>query len=196
MKNLTISQAAEVLKVHPNTLRNWEKKNILVPTRNPHSNYRLYTQNQLLSFIQRGTKPKIRVHMGYNYSLKARTDELVKVKQTLDVIVSNEVSTYENSLDKELFKKCKICMEKGIKIRFIRDIRNQRMKEIAKQHKKLGINTRNRKVSGITISIRDKRIVRLEIPHDDPRQRMNILIEDEDTARFFTLSFEKLWGNR
>ncbi len=53
MKYLTIKQAAKLLHVTPLTLRNWDKKGILKPYRNPANNYRVYRIDQIEQFLRR-----------------------------------------------------------------------------------------------------------------------------------------------
>lgn len=47
----TIKQAAEILGVTPLTLRNWDKKGLLVAYRNPANNYRLYRYADVADFL-------------------------------------------------------------------------------------------------------------------------------------------------
>jgi DNA (cytosine-5)-methyltransferase 1 len=49
-KLLTISEAAEYLGKNPETLRRWDNESKLVALREPISNYRVYTKNQLDAF--------------------------------------------------------------------------------------------------------------------------------------------------
>ncbi|MCG2809016.1 MAG: MerR family DNA-binding transcriptional regulator [Candidatus Portnoybacteria bacterium] len=53
MKYLTIKQASKLLHVTPLTLRNWDKKGILKPYRNPVNNYRVYRIEQIEEFLRR-----------------------------------------------------------------------------------------------------------------------------------------------
>lgn len=53
MKYLTIKKAAKLLHVTPLTLRNWDKKGILKPYRNPANNYRVYRLDQIENFLRR-----------------------------------------------------------------------------------------------------------------------------------------------
>ena len=53
MKYLTIKQASKLLHVTPLTLRNWDKKGILRPYRNPANNYRVYRLDQIENFLRR-----------------------------------------------------------------------------------------------------------------------------------------------
>ena len=51
-KYLTIKEAASLLGVSPQTLRNWEKRGELVPYRNPINKYRMYKLEQVEDFIE------------------------------------------------------------------------------------------------------------------------------------------------
>lgn len=53
MKYLTIKQASKLLHVTTLTLRNWDKKGILKPYRNPANNYRVYRIDQIEAFLRR-----------------------------------------------------------------------------------------------------------------------------------------------
>ena len=53
MKYLTIKQASKLIHVTPLTLRNWDKKGILKPYRNPANNYRVYRIDQIENFLRR-----------------------------------------------------------------------------------------------------------------------------------------------
>jgi len=50
---ITIKKAAKLLHVTPLTLRNWDKKGILRPYRNPVNNYRLYRLEQIEEFLRK-----------------------------------------------------------------------------------------------------------------------------------------------
>lgn len=189
----TISESSKILGVHPNTLRKWEEEKKLMPYRDPITKYRYYSGVQIRDFLLRGKLSKIDIHWGYEYSKQARRDELTRVKKTLDVIVSSEVSTFEKDFDQELKDLWNNLIKRGVKGRFIRDLSIPRMKEIALQHQKLGLETRDRKIAGLTISIRDRNVVRIEVPNDNPEQRLNLIIYDIKVADSFELMFDKLW---
>jgi DNA-binding transcriptional MerR regulator len=53
MEYLTIKKAAKLLHVTPLTLRNWEKKGILIPYRHPANNYRIYRLDQIEYFLRK-----------------------------------------------------------------------------------------------------------------------------------------------
>ena len=50
---LTIRKVSRILGVTPQTLRNWEKKGIFVPYRNPVNNYRVYKTSQVNSLLEK-----------------------------------------------------------------------------------------------------------------------------------------------
>lgn len=52
---LTIKEAANLLGVTPLTLRNWDKKGKLTPTRHPINNYRVYRRSDVERLIQEVT---------------------------------------------------------------------------------------------------------------------------------------------
>jgi DNA-binding transcriptional MerR regulator len=59
---LTIKETAIVMGVTPQTLRNWEKKGILVPERNPTNSYRLYRVGDIEHFIEKSRNEKLEKH--------------------------------------------------------------------------------------------------------------------------------------
>lgn len=50
---LTLSEAAKILKVHPNTLRLWDKKGILVAKRIGIKKTRRYKKEDIENFIHK-----------------------------------------------------------------------------------------------------------------------------------------------
>ena len=53
---LSVKEAADIIGVHVDTLKLWEKKGILVPRRNPMNNYRIYSREELNLFLKRVDK--------------------------------------------------------------------------------------------------------------------------------------------
>ncbi len=49
---LTLKQACELLQVHPNTLRNWDKKGILKAVRIGERKLRRYKREDLVKFTE------------------------------------------------------------------------------------------------------------------------------------------------
>ena len=49
---ITVKKAAKLLHVTPMTLRNWDKRGIIKPYRNPANNYRLYRLDQIEAFLR------------------------------------------------------------------------------------------------------------------------------------------------
>lgn len=50
---ITIKEAARILMVTPLTLRNWDKKGVLIAYRNPVNNYRVYRADQIEMFLRK-----------------------------------------------------------------------------------------------------------------------------------------------
>lgn len=50
---LTINEAAKILKVHPNTLRLWDKKRVLIAVRIGIKNVRRYKKEDIERFIDK-----------------------------------------------------------------------------------------------------------------------------------------------
>ncbi|MBU0975271.1 MAG: MerR family DNA-binding transcriptional regulator [Patescibacteria group bacterium] len=189
---LKVSEAAKLLNVHPATLRRWEKEKRIVPIRDKNSAYRYYSLELIQEFLMRGEKAKIDVRWGYDPK-KARIEELMKAQRSLDVIVSHDVTTPDPADHKEILKTGKSAIERGLKVRIIRNLDYPRMKEMAEDMRKVGYETRNGSVFGVTISIQDSKVVRIEIPSDSPDTRFDMIINDSKVARSFSLLFEGLW---
>ncbi len=49
---LTIKQVSELLKVHPNTLRNWDKNGTLKPIRIGERKIRRYKKEDVIKFLE------------------------------------------------------------------------------------------------------------------------------------------------
>jgi excisionase family DNA binding protein len=49
---LTLNEACEILRVHPNTMRNWDKKGILKSVRIGERKIRRYKKEELINFIE------------------------------------------------------------------------------------------------------------------------------------------------
>ncbi len=190
---LTISEAADVLGVHPNTLRAWEKRKKLIPERDEVTGYRQYSKKQIRDYLLRGSCPKIEMRWGYDYSVKARREELSLARKSIEALVSSESTTSSVSLDQELFSLLEETIRLGVRVRFIRDLSSEEMKRRAQRMSRMGVKTRDRKVSGVTFSVRDGKMVRIEVPSDNPDQRLNLVIRDRKMTRSFLLLFEKLW---
>jgi len=55
---ITLGEAAEILKVHPNTLRAWDKKGILVAVRIGEKGIRKYKKEDIIWLINKSSKRK------------------------------------------------------------------------------------------------------------------------------------------
>lgn len=50
---IAIKEAAKILMITPLTLRNWDKKGVLIAYRNPVNNYRVYRIDQIEMFLRK-----------------------------------------------------------------------------------------------------------------------------------------------
>lgn len=57
---ITLKEACEILKVHPNTLRQWDKKGVLVAVRIGEKGIRKYRKEDILKFINKSSARKNR----------------------------------------------------------------------------------------------------------------------------------------
>lgn len=187
-----IHEAAEILGVHPNTLRNWENEKRLIPLRDPQTKYRYYSKEQIRDFLLRGTNAKISTHWGSDFITQVRRDELIYADHSLDAIVSSLAST-DATADAQLFPLLEQAVGRGISVRFIRNLANEQMRRRAKLMQRMGVETRHSEVQGITISIRDHHVVRLEIPSENPDYRLNILLHDPKIGQSFQKMFNLMW---
>lgn len=190
---LRIAEVGKILGVHPNTLRNWERSKKLVPKRDSVSRHRLYSREQIREFLLRGREGKLEVYWGRKYSFQLRKEELEQVDKTLDVIVSREATTSEKSEDKILMRKLGEVVARGVRVRFARDLRVSEMKERAGKMSEMGVETRGVDVAGVTVSVRDRKVVRIEVPSDNPEYMLNLVIADRKVARSFAMMFEMVW---
>ena len=53
---LTLKEATQVLKVHPNTLRSWDKKGVLIAVRIGVKGVRRYKKEAIEKFINKKSK--------------------------------------------------------------------------------------------------------------------------------------------
>lgn len=191
-KYLKISEAARFLGVTPLTLRNWDKKGKLLALRHPVSNYRLYPLSILEEFKARGLKPKIQEVRGFKKAVFWRANDFVLAKKKLDILVTPEATTPpEPKIDKFITKELRKAKKKGVRIRIIRNLEDPNQLKRARETFKEG--TRHFPLHGLQFTIRDNQVVRLEIPTDDPNERLNLIIDDKNIAKTFSLFFENLW---
>lgn len=192
-KYLKISEAARFLGVTPLTLRNWDKKGKLSAFRHPASNYRLYPLLALSESKARGLKPKIQEVRGFKRAVFWRANDFVLARRRLDVLVTPEATTPPSPrIDKFITKELKRAEERGVKIRIIRNLEDPNQVKRARETFKEG--TRHFPLHGLQFTIRDEQVVRLEIPTADPEERLNLIIDDKNVAKTFSVFFEDLWN--
>ena len=59
-KYLTVKEVSRLLGVTPLTVRNWDKKGVLIAYRNPINNYRLYKIEDVEKLMKRIETPQVR----------------------------------------------------------------------------------------------------------------------------------------
>ena len=69
-KYLSISQAAEILNISPETLRRWDKSGRFKSSRHPINNYRVYSEERVLSLVE-----EMQLEIGYR--AKAQKAEFI-----------------------------------------------------------------------------------------------------------------------
>lgn len=62
-KYYTVSETADVLNISPQTLRRWDKSGKFVSQRHPINNYRIYTEQQISSFVS-----ELSTKEGFNFN--------------------------------------------------------------------------------------------------------------------------------
>jgi excisionase family DNA binding protein len=53
---LTLMEVSQLLKVHPNTLRNWEKDGVLIPAKIGLRNLRRYRRDDIEKFMEKNNE--------------------------------------------------------------------------------------------------------------------------------------------
>lgn len=64
-KYLSVSEAADIIGVNPETLRRWDKNGKFKSMRHPINNYRVYSENQVQSFVE-----EMQLELEYNNKTK------------------------------------------------------------------------------------------------------------------------------
>jgi site-specific DNA-methyltransferase (adenine-specific) len=70
-KTLSISQAARLLKVNPETLRRWDKSGKFQSLRHPINNYRVYSEEQVISLVNE-------MQLELEYSIAPKPENILK----------------------------------------------------------------------------------------------------------------------
>jgi len=99
MKNeklLTISEAAKVLNVSPETLRRWDKSGKFRSYRHPMNNYRVYPESQVLDLVN-----DMQLEIEYRSSTKANADHQFKpyLETELGKLFKIDAITFLESLE-------------------------------------------------------------------------------------------------
>lgn len=70
-KYLSISQAAKILEVSPETLRRWDKSGKFISFRHPMNNYRVYSEEQVVNLVQE-------MQLEIRYQPKSQSSEIIQ----------------------------------------------------------------------------------------------------------------------
>lgn len=76
-KYLTISQAAEILGVSTETLRRWDKSGKFNSSRHPMNNYRVYSENQIISLAE---ELQLEIHFHPHFQIKENISPFFSTK--------------------------------------------------------------------------------------------------------------------
>lgn len=191
---LTIKEAAKILGVTPLTLRNWDKSGRFPAFRHPVNRYRLYKKGELEEFLARGLRKRVEEIRGYKNSIRLRVKEFVEAKQSVDVLVGPGATTKKDpKVDQLIHGELKKALNRGVKVRFIRDLTDETMRERALVAKGFGASIRHFSIRGVNMSIQDEKLVRIEFPLEGRGRRLNILVRDTKIAKVFEAMFEGIW---
>lgn len=86
----SIGQFAKRIGKTVETLRNWEKKNILIPSYRTKAGYRMYSEEQLIEVLQK-EKPSERINIGYcRVSANHQKDDLERQVALMESFLSSQ----------------------------------------------------------------------------------------------------------
>lgn len=191
---LTIKEAAKILRITPLTLRNWDNSGRFKAYRHPVNRYRLYKKGELEKFRARGLRARVEEIRGYKNSIRLRVREFSEAKQSVDVLVGPGATTEKDpEVDRLIQGEVKKAIDRGVRIRFIRDLTDEVMRERAQVESEFGASLRHFPIRGVNITIRDGRLIRIELPLEGREQRLNILVRDAKIAEVFEAMFEGMW---
>jgi putative resolvase len=91
----SIGQFAKEVGVTVQTIRDWDKKNILKPSRVSSGGHRYYSEEQLNEVLQT-KKPKDRVNVGYiRVSAKHQIDDLERQKELMELYLIQQGKPFQ-----------------------------------------------------------------------------------------------------
>ena len=86
----SIGQFAKLIGKAVETLRNWEKKNVLIPAYRTKTGYRMYSEEQLIEVLQK-EKPSERINIGYcRVSSNHQKDDLERQMSLMESYLSSQ----------------------------------------------------------------------------------------------------------
>lgn len=136
-----------------------------------------------------GKEENILILRGYENAVRRRIRDLSHTKKEYCAFVGKEVTTPNLEM---LSRELKNAVNRGVKIRLLRNICNKEELEKAQRAIDLGAETKNFPLEGFSMSVCDSKIVWIEFP-DKRFERVNIKIENEHFAKAVHDYFEKIW---
>lgn len=95
----SIGRFAEKIGKTVQTLRNWDKKGILKPAYITEGKHRMYSEEQLMSVLQKQVK-ETRINIGYaRVSAKHQSDDLIRQKELLALYLAKQGIPFEIIVD-------------------------------------------------------------------------------------------------
>lgn len=133
--------------------------------------------------------PRITLMFGMDAAIKIRQEGWKEIKKENLIIVAPECTIMKlPQSEKERGK----AISAGIHTRFIENMDTKESIEKNLRRKEQGIETRHYPWHGMSIQIRDERIVYLENPHPE-LERVIVRIENPDFAKKMKEFYEELW---
>ena len=140
------------------------------------------------SLQEKAKKPSIWMFSGDKNIREARRRELSEAKEEINAIVSSDISTGRDIVVERLAREAK-----GITRRFIENPLTKDDEKKIKDKIKGGAKVKLSSYKGFTLSIVDKKIVRVEVK-DSLQGRTSVIIENEDLAKALNEFFMEKWN--
>jgi len=90
-KYLSISEAAKIIGVNPETLRRWDKNGKFVSIRHPINNYRVYSENQVISLVEE-------LQLELEYKRETRSNAIPYFSTSLGKLYNLDVIDFFNTV--------------------------------------------------------------------------------------------------
>jgi DNA-binding transcriptional MerR regulator len=193
---ITISEASRILKVHPNTLRNWEKKYILVPFRDKKSHYRYYSKSQLETFTRLRKTRRVHFAKGFEEVDAERMEELENAKHSFTSCMTTPFfPIFDPTRNKQYLDLFKKMHEKGVAIRMLANQKYPQTRRFGKNVAQFITEVRLKNIDGFSFNIVDDTVVSMYLYFNRSEKWMRIVIKKKSVVEQFRLLFETYWEN-